>query len=92
MILTDEEIIKIEQTPSRSYIVHARAIEQAILDKLQDKLKNADRYEWLRDVGQGAVEVFFVTDKNTSGWGCWDSWRDKDKAIDSTMEKFHVQN
>lgn len=36
-VLTDEEIRKCEQTASRLYIVHARAIEQAVLAKLAEK-------------------------------------------------------
>ena len=27
----------------------ARAIESAVLNKLQDKLKNAERYEWIKE-------------------------------------------
>jgi len=62
MILTEEEIDELisgEWTPRK---VLARDIEQAILDKLQDKLKNSDRYEWLR---MQYMEVEFVT-KNRS--------------------------
>jgi hypothetical protein len=49
--------------------------------------KDAARYRWLRDVGQDTVEVFFATDNNSSGWGCWDSWADKDAGIDAAMLK-----
>lgn len=50
MILTEEEIENIH--PMEMYFpawkkAFARAIEQDILNKLQDKLKNAERYEWL---------------------------------------------
>lgn len=47
--------------------------------------KDAERYRWLRDVGQDTAEVFFATDKNASGWGAWDSHEDKDAAIDAAI-------
>ena len=47
--------------------------------------KDAERYRWLRDIGQDTVDVFFATENNASGWGCWDSWDDKDYAIDAAM-------
>jgi Lar family restriction alleviation protein len=44
---------------------------------------DAERYRWLRDAPQDQVEVFFATDRNKSGWGDWNSWSDKDAAIDA---------
>lgn len=52
MILTEEEIKEIQEKPfsQNDWLwFYTRAIEQSILDKLQDKLKNAERYEWIRN-------------------------------------------
>lgn len=54
MILTEEEIGALFDYgfTTKAELVLARAIEQAILDKLQDNLKNAERYEWLRNTAR----------------------------------------
>ena len=94
MILTEEEIEDIENRPfsQNDWLwFYTRAIEQAILNKLQDKLKNAERYEWLRNTQRIGKVV------------CQDSkWAQElvdqeflageylDKAIDSAMEKNNV--
>ena len=49
--------------------------------------KDAARYRWLRDAPQELVEVYFATDKNPTGWGDWNSWKDKDAGIDTHMAK-----
>lgn len=81
MILTEEETEEIENRPfsQNDWLwFYTRAIEQAIFDKLQDKLKNSDRYEWLRDENNTwdiyhMIEDGFHSDK-------------LDKAIDSAMK------
>jgi len=57
------------------------------LTELEALERDAKRYRWLRDIGQDTVDVFFATENNASGWGCWDSWDDKDAAIDAAMLK-----
>ena len=50
MILSDDEIMAINQTAEfDSAIGYARAIEAKVLEKLSDKLRDAERYRWLRD-------------------------------------------
>lgn len=50
MILSDDEIMVINQTAEfDSAIGYARAIEAKVLEKLSDKLRDAERYEWLRN-------------------------------------------
>jgi len=75
MILTEEEIDELisgEWSPRK---VLARAIEQAILDKLQDKLKNSDRYEWLKYYAEAADWEMFG----------YQEIEQLDKVIDSAM-------
>jgi hypothetical protein len=52
---------------------------------VSEDARDAARYRWLRDVGQETVEVYFATNRNPTGWGCWDSWDDKDAAVDLAM-------
>lgn len=100
MILTEEEIKEIQEKPfsQNDWLwFYTRAIEQAILDKLQDKLKNAERYEWLRN-------KVAVSSDSISGAYCWmpscnyklntNDKSETDKAIDSAIEKerTNVQN
>lgn len=128
MILTEEEIKEIQEKPfsQNDWLwFYTRAIEQAILDKLQDKsskdveckeddgcptekavlqrfwresqdkLKNAERYEWLRDkcTYEENPNHTWIVESPPEMW---------DEAIDSAMkantvsiydmEKTNVQN
>jgi hypothetical protein len=62
-----------------------RRVEEAITAIIteRDALRaDAARYLWLRDAPQEKVEVFLATDLNETGWGDWNSWKDKDAGID----------
>jgi len=70
-----------------SYVEGWNACREVILAQrgnAQDA-RDAARYRWLRDAPQEQVEVFFATDKNSTDWGDWNSWEDKDKRVDIAM-------
>lgn len=110
MILTEEEIEEIQNRPfsQNDWLWHyARAIEHAIISKLQEniqeKLKNAERYEWLveNSFDREGITQFHITEhswephsqtKEPIKWVCRIRGPAIDKAIDSAMEKNNVQN
>lgn len=54
-----------------------------------DVVRNAERYKWLRDVGQEAVEVFIkVKGSNAPDeFTTWHGYSDMDAAIDKAMKE-----
>lgn len=83
------DVNRIKKLGAGAKIYGPEAMER--IKKLESEVvelrKDAERYRWLRDIGQDVVDVFFVTDKNASGWGAWDSHDDKDAAIDAAMQR-----
>lgn len=100
MILTEEEIGEFFDYgfTTKAELSLARAIEQSVLNKLQDKLKNSDRYEWLvnNSFDREGCTQFHITEhswkphsitKEPIQWVCRVRGPSIDKAIDSAMEK-----
>ena len=49
MILSDDEMLQGVKAEHSAMLFYARAIEAKVLEKLSDKLRDAERYEWLRN-------------------------------------------
>lgn len=80
MILTDDEIMVINQTAEfDSAIGYARAIEAKVLEKLEGKLRDAERYRWLRDNPWNGTEVENVI--NCHLYAVWD------RVIDAAIKE-----
>ena len=80
MILSNEEIMAINQTAEfDSAIGYARAIEAKVLEKLEGKLRDGERYRWLRDNPWNGTEVENVI--NCHLYAVWD------RVIDAAIKE-----
>lgn len=63
-----------------------------LLQEVYALAPDAERYRWMRDSPQEIVDVYFATDANPTGWGCWDSWEDKNAGVDAAIQRHAPSN
>lgn len=90
-VLTDEDLneclpigIAPHQTivGSAEVIRLARAVESAVLAKMADRLRDAERYRWLKEYYSPETNGRYMTDVDRGFLGA-----DLDAAIDAAMKK-----
>ena len=91
-ILTDEEIKATLENVSCCLedrdIAYSRAIESAVLAKLEGQLKDAERYQWLKSQEPSKADGYAIGYFDTCGVDAWRmTTKDLDQAIDAAMAK-----
>ena len=89
MILSDDEMLQGVKAEHSAMLFYARAIEAKVLEKLSDKLRDGERYEWLRlehDRIDPLGRICWKRYDNRNG-SEWCEVVDIDQAIDAAIKE-----